>query len=105
MFPFSLCENDILLQHVHQQHAAVLFLTRPHLIVQSGELAEGDDEIVKHITEAIVRSYHCTFPAKKKKNTKHVTLHLKRTNVTLGPRLSANAHLTPYSKCIPVLPC
>lgn len=35
-----------------------------HLAAQSGELAEGDDQIVKHIVEAIVSCNHRTFPAK-----------------------------------------
>lgn len=32
-----------------------------HLTGQSCELAEGNNQVVKHVTAAIVSSYHCTF--------------------------------------------
>ena len=39
-------------------------LTGTHLAAQSGELAEGNDQVVENITEAIMSCYHCTFSAK-----------------------------------------
>lgn len=37
-----------------------------YLTAQGGELAEGDDEIVEDVTEAIMSRYHCTFPEREK---------------------------------------
>lgn len=54
--------------HFNTSGRCGLSLKGPHLTAQSGELAEGDDQIVENITEAIVSRYHCTFPVQTEKN-------------------------------------
>ena len=41
-----------------------------HLAAQSGELAEGDDQVVKHVTEAIMSRDHRTFPTRQHRQGK-----------------------------------
>lgn len=60
-----------------------------HLAAQSGELAEGDDQIVKHVIEAIVSCNHRTFPAKHRRP--HTLTADKHKVFTLHSLLQLNA--------------
>lgn len=42
-------------------------LLQSHLTAQGGELAEGDDQVVEDVTEAVVRCYQCALPVKTKR--------------------------------------
>lgn len=73
-----------------------------HLAAQSGELAEGDDQIVKHIIEAVVSCNHRTFPAKHRRL--HTLTADKHKLFTLHSLFQLNnctpVLLTPVLKCV-----
>jgi len=56
-------------------------LVKPHLTAQSGELAEGDDQVVEHVTEAVVSRYHGALP-ERDRNTHADAVKLHRTHKT-----------------------
>lgn len=82
------------LEHFSTTRCYRRFLNGPHLTAQSGELAEGDDQIVENITETIVSCYHCTFPAKTETQIVY-TLKPHRT-----PQNITNCILTCFSSSI-----